>query len=101
MERLHVAFFGPTNSGKSTLVNALAGQEVSLASPIPGTTTDPVRKAIEIPGIGPCVLIDTAGLDDDSALGAERARLTQRILDQTDVAVLFFPAESCPSFHSE
>ena len=101
MERLHVAFFGPTNSGKSTLVNALAGQEVSLASPIPGTTTDPVRKAIEIPGIGPCVLIDTAGLDDDSALGAERARLTQRILDETDVAVLLFPAEPCPSSHSE
>ena len=77
MDRLHIAFFGPTNSGKSTLVNALAGQQVSLVSPIPGTTTDPVRKVIELPGLGPCVLIDTAGLGDASALGAERVRLTQ------------------------
>ena len=55
MERLHIAFFGPTNSGKSTLVNAICGQEVSLVSPIPGTTTDPVRKIAELPGLGPCV----------------------------------------------
>ena len=88
MERLHIAFFGPANSGKSTLVNALAGQEVSLVSPVPGTTTDPVRKAIELPGLGPCVLIDTAGLDDAGELGPERTRLTRRILDETDVAVL-------------
>lgn len=88
MERLHIAFFGPPNSGKSTLVNALAGQEVSLVSPVPGTTTDPVRKAIELPGLGPCVLIDTAGLDDDGILGSERARLTRRILDETDIAVV-------------
>ena len=88
MERLHIAFFGPTNSGKSTLVNALAGQQVSLVSPIPGTTTDPVRKVIELPGLGPCVLIDTAGLGDASALGAERERLTRAILDETDIAVI-------------
>lgn len=88
MERLHIAFFGPTNSGKSTLVNALAGQQVSLVSPIPGTTTDPVRKVIELPGLGPCVLIDTAGLGDASALGAERVRLTHAILDETDIAVV-------------
>ena len=88
MERLHIAFFGPTNSGKSTLVNALAGQQVSLVSPIPGTTTDPVRKAIELPGLGPCVLIDTAGLGDGSALGAERERMTRAILDETDIAVI-------------
>ena len=88
MERLHIAFFGPTNSGKSTLVNALAGQQVSLVSPIPGTTTDPVRKVIELPGLGPCVLIDTAGLGDGSVLGAERERLTRAILDETDIAVL-------------
>ena len=88
MERLHIAFFGPTNSGKSTLVNALAGQQVSLVSPIPGTTTDPVRKVIELPGLGPCVLIDTAGLGDVSALGAERERLTRAILDETDIAVI-------------
>ncbi|NLZ19100.1 MAG: [FeFe] hydrogenase H-cluster maturation GTPase HydF [Bacteroidales bacterium] len=88
MERLHIAFFGPTNSGKSTLVNALAGQQVSLVSPIPGTTTDPVRKIIELPELGPCVLIDTAGLGDGSTLGVERERLTRAIFDETDVAVV-------------
>ena len=88
MERIHIAFFGATNSGKSTLVNAIAGQQVSLVSDVPGTTTDPVRKLIELPGLGPCVLIDTAGLDDVSVLGAERRRLTLSVLDETDVAVL-------------
>ena len=88
MERLHIAFFGPTNSGKSTLVNAICGQEVSLVSPVPGTTTDPVRKIAELPGLGPCVLIDTAGIDDDGTLGAERQRLTRAVMDETDVAVL-------------
>ena len=94
MERLHIAFFGPTNSGKSTLVNALAGQQVSLVSPIPGTTTDPVRKPIELPGLGPCVLIDTAGLGDASALGAERERMTRAILDETDIAVILEAPET-------
>ena len=94
MERLHIAFFGPTNSGKSTLVNALAGQQVSLVSPIPGTTTDPVRKTIELPGLGPCVLIDTAGLGDGSALGAERERMTRAILDETDIAVILEAPET-------
>ena len=88
MERTHIAFFGPTNSGKSTLVNAIAGQQVSLVSEVPGTTTDPVRKLIELPVLGPCVLIDTAGLDDASVLGAERQRLTMAVLDETDVAVV-------------
>ena len=99
MERLHIAFFGPTNSGKSTLVNALAGQQVSLVSPLPGTTTDPVRKVIELPGLGPCVLIDTAGLGDVSALGAERERLTRAILDETDIAVILdAPGAKGPDF---
>ena len=93
MERLHIAFFGPTNSGKSTLVNAIAGQQVSLVSAVPGTTTDPVRKPIEIPGLGPCVLIDTAGLDDTGILGAERQRLTRAVLDETDVAVVLSMAQ--------
>jgi [FeFe] hydrogenase H-cluster maturation GTPase HydF len=88
MERIHIAFFGPTNSGKSTLVNAIAGQQVSLVSDVPGTTTDPVRKLIELPGLGPCVLIDTAGLDDTGILGSERQRLTRAVLDETDVAVV-------------
>ena len=94
MDRTVIAFFGPTNSGKSTLVNAIAGQQVSLVSSVPGTTTDPVRKLIELPGLGPCVLIDTAGLDDVSVLGAERRRLTLSILDETDIAV--FVGESIP-----
>ena len=96
MERLAISFFGPANSGKSTLVNAIAGQEVSLVSPVPGTTTDAVRKLIELPGLGPCVLIDTAGLDDSGVLGAERERLTRRILDETDIAVVLSSPEVCP-----
>lgn len=88
MERLHITVFGAANSGKSTLVNSIAGQEVSLVSPVAGTTTDPVRKLIEIPGLGPCVLTDTAGYDDDGPLGQERRRLTLAETDSTDVAVL-------------
>ena len=88
MDRLQIAFFGATNSGKSTLVNALAGQEVSLVSEWPGTTTDPVRKAIELPGLGPCVLVDTAGYGDPGALGAERERRSRATIDATDIAVL-------------
>ena len=88
MDRLQIAFFGATNSGKSTLVNALAGQEVSLVSEVPGTTTDPVRKAIELPGLGPCVLVDTAGYGDPGALGAERERRSRATIDATDIAVL-------------
>ena len=96
MERLHIAFFGPTNSGKSTLVNAIAGQQVSLVSAVPGTTTDPVRKAIELPGLGPCVLIDTAGFDDTGVLGPERQRLTLAVLDEADVAVEVLPMSQNP-----
>ena len=88
MERLHIAFLGPVNSGKSTLINAICGQEVSMVSPIAGTTTDPVRKLAELPGLGPCVLIDTPGLDDVSILGEERKRLTLRVLEEADLVVL-------------
>ena len=104
MERLHIAIIGSTNSGKSTLVNAICGQEVALVSPVPGTTTDPVRKAVELPGLGPCVLIDTAGLDDDSVLGPERRRRTLAVLDEADVAVVLgtSPApEGIPIVHYE
>lgn len=88
MNRLHIAFFGLTNSGKSTLVNAICGQEVSLVSAVPGTTTDPVRKVVELPELGPCVLIDTAGIDDGGILGEERKRLTRAVMDETDIAVV-------------
>lgn len=88
MERLHIAVLGPVNSGKSTLVNAICGQEVSLVSSVPGTTTDPVRKAVELPGLGPCILIDTPGTDDNSILGAERLRLMEKVLDEADAVIL-------------
>ena len=67
--RLHIGIFGKRNSGKSSLINALTGQDISVVSDIAGTTTDPVYKAMEIQGIGPCVLIDTAGFDDFGSLG--------------------------------
>ena len=100
MERLRISFIGPANSGKSTLVNAIAGQEVSLVSEVPGTTTDAVRKLIEIPPLGPCVIIDTAGLGDGSILGPERERITRRILEETDIAVVLIPADSPEPFLS-
>ncbi len=87
-EPYQISFFGATNSGKSTLVNAIAGQKVSLVSDRPGTTTDPVRKRIELPEIGPCVLVDTAGYGDGGELGSERERMTRQVIDSTDVAVL-------------
>lgn len=89
-ERLHIALLGRCNSGKSTLLNALTAQQSAIVSPIAGTTTDPVRKAIEINGLGAAVLIDTPGLDDNSTLGGERAVRTAKVLDQTDIAIVLF-----------
>lgn len=86
--RLHIGLFGKRNSGKSSLINALTNQEVALVSDIAGTTTDPVYKAMEIHGIGPCVFIDTAGLDDEGELGALRIQQTMRAMDRTDIALL-------------
>ena len=86
--RIHIGFFGKTNSGKSTLINALAGQEVSIVSPEPGTTTDPVYKAMEIAPIGPCMLIDTAGLMDETTLGEVRREKTEKVAEVCDVAVI-------------
>lgn len=88
--RIHIAFFGKTNVGKSSLINAIANQTISLVSKQKGTTTDPVKKAIEIHPIGPCLLIDTAGFDDDSILGNERIELTKQVIEKTDIAVLLF-----------
>lgn len=86
--RLHIGLFGKRNSGKSSLVNALTGQAASLVSEVPGTTTDPVSKAMEIHGIGPCVFIDTAGFDDEGTLGELRIGQTLRALDRTDIALM-------------
>lgn len=88
--RTHIAFFGRMNSGKSSLANALAGQEFAIVSDVSGTTTDPVKKPMEIHGIGPCVLIDTAGFDDEGDLGAQRVALAKKAAAQADVAVLLF-----------
>ena len=86
--RLHIAFFGRTNSGKSTLLNQLAGQQISVVSEVSGTTTDPVYKSMELLPIGPVVLIDTAGLDDSSQLGGLRTEKTLEVMRKTDLAVL-------------
>ncbi|MBQ4518711.1 MAG: [Clostridia bacterium] len=86
--RMAIGFFGRTNSGKSSLINAVAGQEVSLVSSVSGTTTDPVAKPIEIYPLGPCVLYDTAGFGDESELGAVRMKRTMTVLDKTNLAVL-------------
>ena len=76
--RLHITLFGKRNSGKSSLINALTGQEVALVSDTPGTTTDPVSKAMEIQGIGPCLFIDTPGFDDEGKLGKMRIEKTKK-----------------------
>lgn len=86
--RLHIGIFGKRNSGKSSLVNALTGQEIALVSDVAGTTTDPVYKAMEIDGIGPCVFIDTAGFDDSGELGLLRVEKTKRAAEKTDIALL-------------
>ena len=86
--RLHIIILGACNSGKSSVVNFIASQQVSLVSDVRGTTTDPVRKAMELPGIGPVVFIDTAGFDDMSKLGADRISLTEKVLDEADIAIL-------------
>lgn len=90
VNRPHIGIFGKMNVGKSSLINALTGQEVSVVTAHPGTTTDPVKKIIEILGIGPVTLVDTAGIDDSSALGTQRVRRTNEALDQVDLAILVF-----------
>ena len=85
--RLHIALFGRRNSGKSSLINALTGQDIALVSNIPGTTTDPVSKAMELHGIGPCVLIDTPGFDDEGTLGEMRIERTLKAIERTDIAL--------------
>ena len=86
--RLHIALFGKRNSGKSSLINALTGQDTALVSDSPGTTTDPVQKAMEIHGIGPCLFIDTPGFDDEGELGNRRIERTWKAVEKTDIALL-------------
>ncbi len=91
-ERLHIAFFGKRNAGKSSLVNAVTGQKLAVVSDVPGTTTDPVKKAMELLPLGPVVIIDTPGYDDAGALGELRVEKTNEILNKTDIAVLVYDA---------
>ena len=91
-ERLHIAFFGKRNAGKSSLVNAVTGQRLAVVSEVPGTTTDPVRKAMELLPLGPVVIIDTPGYDDEGELGSLRVEKTNEVLNKTDIAVLVFDA---------
>ncbi len=87
-ERIHIGFFGRRNAGKSSLVNSVTGQELSVVSEVGGTTTDPVYKAMELLPMGPVMIIDTPGFDDEGSLGELRVKKTKQILDRTDVAVL-------------
>ena len=90
--RVHIGFFGRRNAGKSSLINAIAGQTVSVVSPVCGTTTDTVEKAMELLPIGAVVLIDTPGLDDVGTLGSLRVRQAKRALTHTDIAVMVIDA---------
>ena len=92
-ERIHIAFFGRRNAGKSSFFNAIAGQKLSLTSEILGTTTDPVRKSMEILPLGPVLLIDTPGFDDEGEMGSMRVERTKEVLRETDIALLFLPAK--------
>ncbi|MBE5848500.1 MAG: [FeFe] hydrogenase H-cluster maturation GTPase HydF [Lachnospiraceae bacterium] len=92
-ERIHIGFFGVRNAGKSSLVNAITGQDLAVVSDRKGTTTDPVRKAMELLPLGPVVIIDTPGFDDDGTLGAKRVEKTRKILETCDIAVLVADAK--------
>ncbi len=91
-DRVHIGFFGKRNAGKSSLVNRITGQELSVVSEIKGTTTDPVYKAMELLPMGPVMIIDTPGIDDEGSLGALRIRKTRQVLNKTDIAVIIIDA---------
>ena len=91
-ERVHIGFFGKRNVGKSSLVNAVTGQELAVVSSVKGTTTDPVKKAMELLPVGPVMIIDTPGFDDEGGLGEKRVEKTKQILNRTDIAVLVVEA---------
>ena len=96
-ERTHIGIFGRRNAGKSSLINALTGQSLAIVSEVKGTTTDPVLKAMELLPLGPVVMIDTPGLDDEGNLGALRIQKAYQILNKTDIAILVIDGTSAPS----
>lgn len=93
-ERLHIGIFGRRNAGKSSLINAITGQDLAIVSDVKGTTTDPVKKAMELLPLGPVVLIDTPGLDDEGLLGQKRMEKALQVLRQTDIVILTIPADA-------
>ena len=99
--RLHIGLFGRTNVGKSSFLNMVAGQDVALTSPIPGTTTDVVEKTMELLPVGPVVFLDTGGVDDSSVLGKGRVSRTKRAVVRTDVAVLLLEANQWTPYEEE
>ena len=99
--RIHIAFFGMRNAGKSSLMNAVTGQNLAVVSDVKGTTTDPVLKSMELLPLGPVTIIDTAGLDDTGALGKLRTEKTMQILRKTDIAVLVVDSTCGISFFDE
>lgn len=100
-ERLHIALFGKRNAGKSSLVNAITNQQLSIVSEVKGTTTDPVYKAMEILPIGPVMLVDTPGLDDEGELGRLRIEKTREVLQKTDVALIVVDGSDDKDFKLE
>ena len=90
--RLQIALFGRTNVGKSSFLNLISGQDVAITSPVPGTTTDVVEKAMELLPLGPVVFLDTAGIDDVTELGAERVKRSMRVFNRADIAVILCEA---------
>lgn len=99
--RRHIAIFGRRNVGKSSLINAISGQQVAIVSPEAGTTTDPVNRAMEILPLGPCLLIDTAGFDDEGQVGELRNKRTHKVLEQTDMALLVMDQSQDLRFEKE
>ncbi|MEE1031898.1 MAG: GTPase, partial [Ruminococcus sp.] len=87
-ERIHIGIFGRRNAGKSSLINAMTGQNLSIVSDVQGTTTDPVQKSMELLPLGPVVLIDTPGIDDEGELGALRVARSYQMLNKTDIGIL-------------
>ena len=87
-ERTHIGFFGKRNAGKSSIINAVTGQDLAVVSDVKGTTTDPVYKSMELLPLGPVVMMDTPGIDDEGELGSLRVRRSYQVLNKTDAAVL-------------
>ena len=99
--RPHIAIFGTRNVGKSSLLNRILGQSLSIVSPIPGTTTDPVNRAYELQPVGPVMFIDTAGIDDEGELGAQRIEKSNKVLAKTDIAILLITPQGLTKYDKE